>query len=159
MLHPSLSRWFRLSDRNLCYHHLAHPVFSDMLFVGTVFRRGNRCAQVFATDFGWARYFPMASRSEAPENSSLLFARDGVQLACIWDNAKDMMQGKFYMNLRDAACHLKQLEPYPPWSNAVKREIKELKKGWGPEHQSDYRMTAYSWKPILALILSMRFIS
>ena len=39
--------------------------------------RGNRCAQVYATDFGWAKAFPMASRSKAHETLSLLFARDG----------------------------------------------------------------------------------
>ena len=33
--------------------------------------------------------------------------------------------------LQDAACHLKQLEQYMPWSNAVKREIKEHKKDAG----------------------------
>ena len=30
MLHPSLSRQFRTNDMNICYHHLAHPVFSDI---------------------------------------------------------------------------------------------------------------------------------
>ena len=28
-------------------------------------------------------------------------------------------------------CHLKQTEPFTPWLNAAKREIKELKKGLG----------------------------
>ena len=51
MFNPSLSRRFRTNDRNPCYHHLAHPIFSDMMFASTVFRRGNRCAQVYATDF------------------------------------------------------------------------------------------------------------
>ena len=44
MLHPSLLRRFRMNDRNLHYHCLAHPIFSDMMFASTVFRRGNRCA-------------------------------------------------------------------------------------------------------------------
>ena len=102
-----------------------------MMFASTVFRRGNRCAQVYATDFGWARAFQMASRSGAHENLSLLFVRDGVQPTCICDNAKEMIQGKFNQELNEVACHLKQLEPYPPWSNAAEREIKELKKGAG----------------------------
>ena len=38
----------------------------------------------------------------------------------IWD--------KFYQNLKDAACQLKPLEPYTPWSNAAEQEIKEHKK-------------------------------
>ena len=35
MLHPSLLRLFRINDRNLCDHHLAHPVFSDTMFAST----------------------------------------------------------------------------------------------------------------------------
>ena len=51
MLHPSVSRQFRTNDQNLCYHCLAHPVFSDMMFANTVSRRCNRCAQVYITYF------------------------------------------------------------------------------------------------------------
>ena len=73
----------------------------------------------------------MASRSEAHETLSLLFAWDGVPPTCICDKAKELIQGKFHQKLKDAACHLKQLEPDTPWSNAAEREIKELKKGDG----------------------------
>ena len=111
MLHPSLSRQFRTYDPNLHFCYLAHPVFSDMMFVSPVSRMGNRCAQVYAKDFGWARAFPMAFRSEAHETLSLLFARDGVPPACICNNTKEVEQSKLYHKLKDAACHLKQLEP------------------------------------------------
>ena len=63
-----------------------------------------------------------------------LFAVDGVPPACKCNNAKEMIQGKFHQKLKDAACHLKQLEPYTSLSNAAEREIKEikeLKKGAG----------------------------
>ena len=131
MLHPLLLRQYRTNDRNLCYHCLAHTVFSDTIIASTVSKRGNRCAHVYATDFGLARAFPMASRSETHETLSLLFARDAVPPACICYNSKEMVQGKFYKKLKDAACQIKQLEPYNPWSNAVEREIKELNKGAG----------------------------
>ena len=65
-------------DRNLCYCHLAHSVFSDTVFASTVSRRGNRCAQVYFVDFRSTRAFPMASRNEAHMTLLLLFARDGV---------------------------------------------------------------------------------
>ena len=58
-----------------------------------------------------------------------MFVRDGVPPSCICNNAKKMTQGKFSQKLKEASCHLKQLEPYTPWSNAAGREIKELKKG------------------------------
>ena len=120
-----------MNDHNLCYHPLAHTVFSDMMLAITVFRRGNICAQVYGTDFGWARAFPMASKSEAHETLLLLFVRNGVPPTCICNNAMEMIQGKFQQKLKEAACHLKQLEPCIPWSNAAEREIKELKTGAG----------------------------
>ena len=106
----------------------------------------------------------MAFRSEAHETLLLLFARYEVLPACICNNAKKMIQGKFYQKLKDAACNLKQLEPHTPWSNAAEREIKELEKGAShnlllSEYQSTCRMTAWSWKPILGPILCMRFLS
>ena len=97
------------------------------MFASTVSRKGNRCSQVYATDFGWTRAFSMVSKSEAHE-MSLMFVRDGVLPACICNNAKELVQGKFNQKLKDVACHLKQLEPYTIWSNAVEREIKKLKK-------------------------------
>ena len=56
---------------------------------------------------------------------------DGAPPACIYDDAKEMIQGTFYLKLKDAVYQSKQLEPYTPWSNAAKSEIKELKKRAG----------------------------
>ena len=131
MLHLLFFRRFRTNNRNLHCHHLAHPVFSNMMFASIVSRRGNKCAQVYATDFGWARAFPIASRSEAHETLSLLYVKDGVPPTCIYNNARELIQRKFHQKLKNAACHLKELEPYTPWSKAGEREIKELKKGAG----------------------------
>ena len=47
--------------------------------------------------------------------------RDGVSPACIYNNVKKIIQGKFYQKLKDAACQLKQLEPSTPWWNAAER--------------------------------------
>ena len=73
----------------------------------------------------------MSSRSEAHATLLFLFMRDGIPLTCICNNAKELIQGKFHQKLKKAACHLKQLELYTPWSNAAERDIKELKKGSG----------------------------
>ena len=60
------------------------------------------------------------------ETLSLLFARDLVPTARICYNAKEIVQGKFYQKLKDAAYHLKKLGLYTPRSNAAEREVKEL---------------------------------
>ena len=101
----------------------------------SVFRRCNKCTQVYSTGFDWARVHPVASRIESHETFSLLFAKDCIQQDYVCDNAKVTIQGKC-SKFNDAACQLKKLEPYIP----VYREIKELKKGtvkscFHPVHQ------------------------
>ena len=94
--------------------------------------------KVYATYFGWAKVPPVASRNEAHETLLLLFARDGVPPACICDNAKEIVQGKFHQKLKDDACHLKQLKPYTPWSNAAEgRADCKLLKFREPKHLWD----------------------
>ena len=78
-----------------------------MMFARIMSRRGNRCPLVNAIDFEWVIAFAMTSRSEAHETLWLQFATDGVLPACISDNAKEMVQGKLYQKVKDAACHLK----------------------------------------------------
>ena len=63
-------------------------------------------AQIFATDFGWSRCFPMTRKSEAREALGLLFAQDGVPLKMIIDNAKEMKMGEFARKCKEAHCYL-----------------------------------------------------
>ena len=75
----------------------------------------------------------------------LLFTLKVVLRACTCDNAKEIIQVKFYQKIKDAAFQLKQLESYTHWSNTAERDIKELKKGasckllWSraPKHSRD----------------------
>ena len=72
-LRPSLSRQFRTHDYQLWYGRLQHNMHSDTLLATAVSRRGNRCAQIFATDFGWPPSFPMKLKGEAHEALSIFF--------------------------------------------------------------------------------------
>ena len=107
-LHPSLSRQFRINDHQLWYRRLPHNIYSDTLFATTVPRRGKNCAQIFATNFGWSCSFPMKLKSEANVALSLLFQWDGVPLAMICDNAKEMILGEFNRKLKETLYHLRQ---------------------------------------------------
>ena len=64
VLHPSLSRRFRLNDRQLRYRRLRHDVFGDTLLDGTKYKSGNKYAEVFVTKFGWSRAFQMAKKGD-----------------------------------------------------------------------------------------------
>ena len=128
MLHSSLLKQFRTNDRNLHYLCMAHSVFSIQCLPVQCPEGATDVHKYMPQTFGWARAFPMASRSEAHDTLLFLFTRDGVPLAYICNNAKKMIQGKLYQKLKDAACLLKQLEPYTPLSNAAEKENNDLKK-------------------------------
>jgi transposase len=131
-LNPILSRRFRTNDRQLRYRRIAHDVFTDIAEsnVQSWFRQ-NRHAQVFATQFGWIRVYPMKLKSDAHEGLSLMAQRDGVPRTIIMDGSKEQTLGVFRKKAREMGVHVKQTEPYSPWQNAAERAIRELKRSAG----------------------------
>ncbi len=59
---PALSRRFRTNDCMLRYRRLRHRVFTYTMFSNTYLRRNNKCAQVFASDFGWVCVYLMKTK-------------------------------------------------------------------------------------------------
>ena len=53
------SRQYPTYDCMLHYSHVAHKMFCVNLIVGTPSCCGNKYAQVFATNFGWCRVYPL----------------------------------------------------------------------------------------------------
>ena len=132
ILHPTLSRRFRTNDRQLRYRRLSHDMFTDTLEARTrSWFRCNKYAQVFSTKFGWVRVYPMQRKSQAHEALSLLAQREGVPPALVMDNAKEQIMGEFRRKAREMGCHVKQTEPYTPWSNTAEAAIREVKRGAG----------------------------
>ena len=121
------------------------------MIASAVPRRSNKCASVHATDFGWTRAFSLASRSEAHETLLFLLRQDGVPPSCICDSDNKMIPGKFYQKLKDAACQLRQLEPYISWSTAAEREIKEVVKKRSSHRLLWSRAPKHLWEDCLEL--------
>ncbi len=94
-LNPTLARRLPTNDQMLCYKRLPHTTFADTMFAGTPSHSGNKCAQVYATSFGWARAHPMTRKGEAHETLSLLFHRDGVPPTMVLDGSKEQTKGGF----------------------------------------------------------------
>ncbi len=86
---PTLARRFPTNDRMLRYKRLPHMTFTDTMFAGTPSRSGNKCAQVYATSFGWARAHPMTRKGEARETLFLLFHCYGVPPTMVLDGSKE----------------------------------------------------------------------
>jgi hypothetical protein len=73
----------------------------------------------------------MKLESEAHDALSLLFHRDGVPNVMVVYGSKEKTEGKFRRKLRDAGCHIKQLEPHTQSSNMGEGGVRELKRGVG----------------------------
>ena len=129
MLHPSLARRYPTNDPMLRYRWMPHPVFTDTMKTGTTSKLGNVYAQVYATDFGWARCHAIPRKGDAHETLSTVFKRDGVPPKIVADGSKEQTLGKFKRKCNEADCHLVQTEPYSPWQMAAEGMIRELKKG------------------------------
>jgi hypothetical protein len=107
VLHPTLSRRFRTNDRMLRYRRMPCNLFSDTMFCPKVpSARGYTMAQIFATDFGWSRRYPMSHKGKAHEALGLLFAREGVPPKMIVDGAKETKLGEFARKCKEASCYL-----------------------------------------------------
>ena len=84
-------------------------MFSGTMFTRTEFRRSSRSTKLYSINFGYARAFPMTSRSEAHKTLLVLFTWEGDAPACICVNVLEMIQDKFYQKVKDAACQLSWL--------------------------------------------------
>jgi hypothetical protein len=131
MVHPSLTKRYKTNDRHLRYRRLPVTMYTDTMYSTILSRQMNKAAQIFTTDFGFVRAFPMKKEKEAHEALSLLFHRDGVPDVMVMDGAKAQNEGVFRRKLRDAGFHIKQTEPHTQSSNMGEGAVRELKKGVG----------------------------
>jgi hypothetical protein len=112
MIHPSLTKWYKTNDRQLQHRRLPVIMYTDTMLSPILSRQDNKAAQIFCTDFGFARAFTMKKEKESHEALYFLFHRDGVPNIMVMDGAKAQVEGEFRRKLRDAGCHIKQTEPH-----------------------------------------------
>ncbi len=102
-------------------------MFTDTAESNVISKRGNRYTQFFSLPYGWVRAFSMPKKYSAHETLSLLFKNVGVHTSMVMDGSKEQTLGPFRSKCRQAGCHVKQTEPYSPWSNSCEVAIKECK--------------------------------
>ena len=125
---PNVERRWPTGDRPLRYRRLHHKVFHDTLKSNIVLLRVNKCSEMYATDFGWSRNFPMSKESDVHETLDLFLSRYGIPEALVSDGAKSYLGGKFRKKAREAGCYCKVTDPYSPWQNRAEGEIREVKR-------------------------------
>jgi hypothetical protein len=131
MIHPSLTKRYKTNDKQLRYRRLPVTIYTDTMFSKILSRQKNKAAQIFCTDSGFVRAFPLNKEKEAHEALYLLFHRDGVTNVMVMDGAKALVEGELRRKLCDAGCHIKQTEPHTQSSNMGEGAVRELKKGVG----------------------------
>jgi hypothetical protein len=131
MIHPSLTKRYKMNDRQLRYIRFPVTMYTDTMFSTTLSRQDNKAAHIFCTEFGFVRAFPMKKEKEAHEALSLLFHRDGFPNFMVIDGSKAQVEGEISRKLRDSGCHIKQTKPHKQSSNMGEGGVSELKKGVG----------------------------
>jgi hypothetical protein len=112
MIHPSLTKRYKKNDRQIRYRRLPVTMYTDKMYSTILSRQKNKAAQIFCTDFGFVRAFPLKKEKEENEAFSLLFHRYGATNGMVMDGAKARVEGGFRRKMRDAGCHIKQTEPH-----------------------------------------------
>jgi hypothetical protein len=128
MIHPSLTKRYNTNDRQLRYRRLPFIMYTDTMFSTILSRQNNKAAQIFCTDFGFVRAFPLKKENEAHEALSLLFHKDGVPNVMVMDGKNAQVEGEFRRKLCDAVFHIKQTEPHTQSSNMGEGAVREKKR-------------------------------
>jgi hypothetical protein len=79
--------------------------------------RVNKCCEIYVTDFGWSRSFPMQKESEGHETLDLFLSRYGVSESLISDGAKAHAVGEYCKKTTQTGIFCKVTDPYSPWQN------------------------------------------
>jgi hypothetical protein len=103
MIHPSLTKRYKTNDRQPRYRRLPVTMYTDTMYSTILSIQMNKAAQIFTTDFGFVRAFPMNKKKESHEALSLLFHRYGFPNGMVMDGAKVQVEGEFRRKLRDVA--------------------------------------------------------
>jgi len=126
-LHP-IERRYRTKNVTLKYNQLKCRFYSDTFFSSVKSSLQNTCGQLFVTDFGYSKFTPMHSRSEAGFALKELIQDVGIPKDLHTDGAKELTMGTWKKVCQDAGIKTTQTEKNPPWQNRTEVEIRELKR-------------------------------
>jgi len=124
----SIERRFRTKNVALQYNHLKCRLYSNTFFSGIKSSLQNTCAQVFVTDFGYAKFSLMKSKEEASYALKELIQDIGIPSELHTDGAKELTMGTWKQVCRDWGIKTTTTEKNSPWQNRTDVEIRELKR-------------------------------
>ncbi len=95
-------------------------MYSNTFFSNIVSIQGHKCGQLFATNFGYYRFVPMKTISDAGYALQDVLRDLGIPNHIHTDGAKELVQGKWKDIYRDANIEMTQTEPHSPWQNRTR---------------------------------------
>jgi hypothetical protein len=126
-IHP-IERRYRTKNQMLRYNRLNCTFYSDTFFSNKMSLLGNKCGQLFVTDFGYSKFVPMKAKSEAGLALHEMIRDVGIPNHIHTDGAKELTLGKWKEICRDTNIKMTQTEKESPWQNRTEIEIRELKR-------------------------------
>lgn len=122
------TRRLRHSNQQFSYRRLNAVVFTDTMHVSYASLQGNKCAQVYVTDFEWTKLYPIRSKADAHLTLDLLHKQYGVFHTIVPDNANELIKGDYLKKARKAGAIVHSTEAFTPNQNRAESAIRELKR-------------------------------
>jgi hypothetical protein len=114
-------RYPRLSGRHGKFH-------TDTFFADVPSLHGAKMGQMYTNDAHFTKFYPMKTKSEAP-NTLISFMQDiGIPSDLHSSNASELTQGKMKELLKEFWIKPSQNEPHSPWQVTAELAIREVKK-------------------------------
>ena len=124
-----LTRRYRTDVMSQRLRRLSTTWYTDTLFAKETSITGNTCAQLYADGQGFINVYPIDSKEKAGETLQMIVKDVGIPNTIISDNAPEQV-GKntlFQKTCRKYNIESRSTEPYSPWQNKAKGNIKIVK--------------------------------
>jgi hypothetical protein len=112
----------------MSHKRLRTPVYTDTLFYDVISVWGNTCAQLFVSENGHAKIYPMSSKGQAFDKLGSYCSTIGIPKFMVSDNAGEETGGEWDRVRKKYLSPQRTTEPHSPWQNRAEREIQELKR-------------------------------
>lgn len=101
--------------------------YSDTMFAKVKSVTNAKCAQVFTDGYGYDRFYPLASKGDAPKSLTRFIQDAGIPQTLVTDNANELTGGNFKKICNDYQIERRLVTPYHQWHNKAEASVREIK--------------------------------
>jgi hypothetical protein len=93
IIHPSLTKRYKTNDRQLRYRRLPVTIYTDTMYSTILSRQKNKAAQIFCTDFGFVRAFPLKKKMKHMRLCLCYFTEMDFLMSWSWMEPRHKLKG------------------------------------------------------------------